>query len=90
MVASNDVAAWLAGALLLVTGCYTTANHGLGNCKEYHPFCAVGNEVCTHDNRGCEVCTCSCGGGVCDQHGQSAGSDERIESGSPPVWGPGR
>jgi hypothetical protein len=53
-------------------------------------MCIAGDEVCTHDNRGCEVCTCKCSGTTCKTSGSSSFDDHKEETGNVPVWGPER
>jgi hypothetical protein len=55
----KTVRAPLVLALGLVAGCYTTRNHGSGECRDYQPVCLSGYVQCAADEKGCTVCTCT-------------------------------
>ena len=45
----------LAASLVMASCAHTTPN----GCTEYKPWCVGGGqEVCTTDGRGCQVCSC--------------------------------
>ena len=52
---------WISLAAVSLSGCWTIKDYGLGECREYKPWCqgTTHQMVCVKDQKGCEVCSCT-------------------------------